>query len=380
MCTAKAEEEGVYFCTKDIDVLHSAAPQVSEDINPDTDRSLYCATNDFNDKLFTEFRHCFLMIAKKIEENGDYCLLKTDHALFGYGSEDSGSSPPRSSNGIARAETITPGIPIACVLVLSQDDIENKLHEGKKRRMFFWWTQIMNHMDEDANNNQYETFKHNCCTVAADAIKKVGGHIERINFASFNKGYGVINKDGGFLPPLEAIFSVSSQITRSCTDRLYGFIFQVNTMVKSQACEELRRQALLDHLKEARKKRVEIKTGIKEVLLREINKLNKETKFWPGYIWGLTEITAITDEIAEAALYEIEVEGRRQTLLDYLNKRENASKNTDTDTELLIEMYQLNKETGFWPGYIWGLAKITEITDEIAKDALVAIKKGKTDL
>lgn len=79
-------------------------------------------------------------------------------------------------------------------------------------------------------------------------------------------------------------------------------------MEKSQIRAETEnlKQMLLEYLKNERNQNKNNDTDPR--FLREINKLNEEKRFWRGYLWGLTEITEITDEIATSALRSIEVD------------------------------------------------------------------------
>lgn len=241
------DNEGIYFCTKDLDVLNSVTTKVPE--NNNTDKGRYCAANKLDSELLTDFRHCFLMIAKKIKGNDSFYYLESDQAPFGYGSEDSGlsssggsenslNSPP-SKQGKARAEMIATGTAIACVPMLGQDDIKNKAVDGKVKSMFYWWTAIQNIMHESANKKLYNTFSHNCCTVASEAIGKVGGHLENINFLSFNEGYGTMDrKEISLLEFLGLATKLSSEVSSASSGKIFNFLFKIDSSKGSEICHD----------------------------------------------------------------------------------------------------------------------------------------------
>lgn len=244
VCAVRAENqpnngESIYFCTKDLDVLHSVA--IENPANNDTEKGRYCAANNFDSAILKKFRHCFLMLARKVKGNGHFYYLETDQALFGYGSEDSGSSAT-SKRGKARAETLVPGTAMACVPVLNQGDIHgNNLldTDGKERNMFYWWTVVQNYMDADATENSYDTYTHNCCTVASNAIKKVGGHLEKINFASFNEGYGIIDKEGmSLLKFIGLSAAVSWEFGKGSSNKVSRFLFKSDSILGSEICND----------------------------------------------------------------------------------------------------------------------------------------------
>jgi len=178
---------------------------------------------EINNELNLKFRHCFLLLAKQIRINEKFYYLKADQAPFGYGSEDSGLST--SKQGTVRTEVIGSNTAIACVPVLEQGDIQGKPIDGRNEEsMFYWWTKIQLLMHKDAKTNLYDTFKHNCCTVTYDAIKAVGGHLDRINFSNFNEGYGIIDRDGlSLLNFLGLSSAVSAEISRASANKWLFF-------------------------------------------------------------------------------------------------------------------------------------------------------------
>lgn len=227
------DNRSVYFCTKDLDALRSVAKENKENIG--TTKDEYCVHKEISNNVNLKFRHCFLLLAQKIKVNDKFYYLKTDQAPFGYGSEESGLLTPK--RGTARAEEIEPGTTIACAPVLDKKDIKGKLFDGADEEdMFYWWTKIQNLMNKDAKTADYDTFKHNCCTVAFDAIKKVDGHLERINFSNFNEGYGTINRDGlSLLEFLGLSGKVSSEISKASANK---WIFKASVILPANSMEE----------------------------------------------------------------------------------------------------------------------------------------------
>jgi hypothetical protein len=82
-CTVRAETqtgihndngESIYFCTKDLDILKSIANE--NPANNNTGKGQYCAANKLNSTLLTKFRHCFVMIARKIRGNGSFYYVR----------------------------------------------------------------------------------------------------------------------------------------------------------------------------------------------------------------------------------------------------------------------------------------------------------------
>jgi hypothetical protein len=198
-------------------------------------------------------------LPEKLEEMAAFIMLETDQALFGYGSEDSGWST--SKQGKARAETLTPGTAIACVPVLDQKDICNRLVDGKERKMFYWWTVVQNYMDEDANEDLYDTSSHNCCTVASNAIKEVGGHLEGLDFTSFNEGYGTIDTDGMTLLKFIGLSaSISSEVSRASSNKVTRFLFKNDGIMGTEVCHDYsqgvaKEEVLVDNAEEKNKEK-----------------------------------------------------------------------------------------------------------------------------
>ena len=176
---------GIYFCTKDVDGLTSIA-QPNENNKGFEDLAAYTGLDN---EMHTFARHCFMVFAKKIEENEKILKLKTINT-YGYGSSGDNSY---GKEGLAAPERDVKNRPVSCVLILDEADLK----DGEK--IHYKWADVVEIMDNEVvnpiSNKQinYNLIGHNCCTVAYKAVIGIGGHIENIDPTSFNM-YGLERK------------------------------------------------------------------------------------------------------------------------------------------------------------------------------------------
>ncbi len=178
---ALAEEQGVYFCTKDLDAMSSFSETNGNNIHEGN----FIVYDDLNNPHNTKLRHCFMILATKIGEEHGNLYLSRD-AAFGYGSVD---YVLRAKAGVVYDEPYIPRATVSCVPVFEKGD----LVEINNKDMFDVWLSVQRSMHDEQEKSEYNTIGHNCCTVAYQAVKDINGHLERIDATSFNlNGMGIL--------------------------------------------------------------------------------------------------------------------------------------------------------------------------------------------
>lgn len=193
---AIAGNEGIYFCTKDLDAMKAVSVENENNLGT----SHFAVHNNLNNPYNTGLRHCFIVHATKIGEDKTSLYLKVENAL-GYGSPDFAL---RAKTGGVYPEPIIKNATVSCVPVFEESDLK-----GQEEEIFDVWMKAYSSMYKKSKKFEYNTIGHNCCTVAYKAIKDIGGHLERINEKSFNmRGMGIVW--GQTFSNIAGIFSSSS--------------------------------------------------------------------------------------------------------------------------------------------------------------------------
>lgn len=199
-------EKSIYFCTKDIDALQSIAAE-----NKDNDgfKNLI-VYKKLNNELHAFLRHCFFVFAKKISDNNDGTLTLKVMETYGYGSDNFDTA---SKGGRAYPEADVEKKVVSCVPIIKNTDLTTESGD-----IYDKWAGVLRAMDKETDN-PYNTFGHNCCTVAYGVVKNIKGNLEQIDPSTFNLyGVGIIwGQTLGYITDLTSSSSSGSSIKANKT-------------------------------------------------------------------------------------------------------------------------------------------------------------------
>lgn len=185
--------EAIYFCTRDLDNGFSTAGVEEENIGNAYIKVIPNIGNSEN----TILRHCFMMHGVKVKSKSSHDYLSSRTTLgFFYDSE--------INEAIYANEELSNQV-VSCTPV-------RVINKGEKGT--FIWNDIANFYNSEILKG-YNTFSHNCCTVAYNSISAVGGDNSAIDPRSFNFGVGIrwkFEDSGSSYGLLKSVGIVSDQM------------------------------------------------------------------------------------------------------------------------------------------------------------------------